>query len=80
MFHQSPGSSNYKCCDGCGNALTNPLMGLVVVDVGDVLREDAAQVALVQVEQVAQAPAAYAVPELLMDCMSCMSRAASGCS
>ncbi len=40
------------CRDGRGDRLTDALVGPVVGDVGDVLREDAAQVALVEDEQV----------------------------
>lgn len=38
--------------DGSGDGVSDPLGGLVIVDVRNVLRENAAQVALVEDEQV----------------------------
>ncbi len=53
--------------DGGGDGLSDPLMEPIVVDVSDVLFEDAAQVARVEDEQVVQARTADAAPEPFAD-------------
>jgi len=55
--------------DGRGDRLSDALVAPVVVDVGDVLREHAARVALVEDEQMVEACATDAAEKPLLDCV-----------